>query len=126
MELNYFSIGARIRMARKAKRITQIDFSEMIDRSPTFLSHIEKGSKRMSLDTFVRIANALEVSADSLLADNLIATETLESELSIATEDCTEYERQVLLDIVVAAKESLRENAEFFNPNHNSSTHAKE
>ena len=115
MELNYFSIGARIRMARKAKGITQFDFSEMIDRSPTFLSHIENGNKRMSLDTFVRIANSLEVSADSLLVDNLISSETQENELAIAAEDCSEYERQILLDIVVSAKKSLRENAEFFN-----------
>lgn len=114
MELNYFSIGARIRMARKAKGITQITFSEMIDRSPTFLSHIENGNKCMSLDTFVRIADALDVSADSLLVENLNSSETLKSELTIATEDCTEYERLILLDIVVSAKKSLRENAEFF------------
>ena len=114
MELNYFSIGARIRMARKAKGISQIVFSEMIDRSPTFLSHIENGNKCMSLDTFVRIADALDVSADSLLADNLDSSDTHENEIAIATEDCTEYERLILLDIVVSTKKSLRENAEFF------------
>lgn len=37
----------------------------MVDLSPTHVSVIERGLKAAKLDTFVAIANALEVSADS-------------------------------------------------------------
>jgi transcriptional regulator with XRE-family HTH domain len=59
MSLNYQAIGHRIMVIRKRNRISQLDFSERIDKSPTYVSYIENGKKRMSLETFVQIANAL-------------------------------------------------------------------
>ncbi len=63
------AIGARIKTARKVKNITQEDLAAMIDLSSTHISVIERGIKAPKLETFVSIANALEVSADSLLID---------------------------------------------------------
>ena len=71
MSLNYRAIGHRIMIIRKRHHISQLDFSELIDKSPTYVSYIENGKKSMSLDTFVQIANALDIPADILLAEQL-------------------------------------------------------
>ncbi|MBE6561763.1 MAG: helix-turn-helix transcriptional regulator [Ruminococcaceae bacterium] len=42
--------------------------------SDGYVSYIETAAKSVSLDVFVRIANALEVTADELLAENLLTT----------------------------------------------------
>ncbi|MBR2036847.1 MAG: helix-turn-helix transcriptional regulator [Lachnospiraceae bacterium] len=62
-------IGQRIKMAREARNLSQEDLAEMVDLSPSHISVIERGVKTTKLDTFVAIANALEVSADTLLVD---------------------------------------------------------
>lgn len=63
------AVGQRIKEAREAKNLTQEDLAAIVDLSPTHVSVIERGLKVAKLDTFVAIANALDVSADSLLID---------------------------------------------------------
>ena len=55
------AVGQRIKMAREAKGLTQEDLAAMVELSPTHVSVIERGLKAAKLDTFVAIANALEV-----------------------------------------------------------------
>ena len=71
MALNYSSLGKRIRYFRKKRGLSQMALAEEIDCATTFISYIENGQKRMSLNTLVAIANVLQVSADELLADSL-------------------------------------------------------
>ena len=63
------AVGQRIKEAREAKGFTQEDLAAVVNLSPTHVSVIERGLKVAKLDTFVAIANALDVSADSLLID---------------------------------------------------------
>lgn len=63
------AIGQRIKEARESKGLTQEDLAAIVDLSPTHVSVIERGLKVTKLDTFVAIANALDVSADMLLID---------------------------------------------------------
>lgn len=63
------AVGQRIKETREAKGLTQEDLAAIIDMSPTHISVIERGLKVAKLDTFVAIANALDVSADTLLID---------------------------------------------------------
>lgn len=111
MALNYISIGQKIKAIRKKKGFSQLKLSELIDRSPTYVSYIESGIKSMSLDTFVLITNALNVTADELLVDSLENTIKVSNhEFTALLSDCNEYERKVLLDITTKIKTSLREN----------------
>ena len=63
------AVGLRIKTAREAKGLTQENLAALVDLSSTHISVIERGMKTVSLDTFVAIANALDVSADTLLVD---------------------------------------------------------
>lgn len=69
--MNTSSIGKRIRKYREAKGWRQKDFAERIGLSVTYTGMIERGEKVPKLETFITIANVLEVSADLLLADVL-------------------------------------------------------
>ena len=69
--MNYESVGERIKKYRQERELTQERLAELCDRSTNFISIIERGKKRPSLDTFAKIANALNVSADMLLKDEL-------------------------------------------------------
>lgn len=111
MTINYTAIGQRIRTIRKREGISQNVLSEMIDKSPTYLSYIEGGVKSMSLETFVQVANALKVSADDLLVDNLIFNQNMSHfEFQKLLSDCSEVERAILLDVLTATKRTLRKN----------------
>lgn len=63
------SVGQRIKDAREAKNLTQEELAALVNLSSTHVSVIERGLKVTKLDTFVAIANALDVSADELLVD---------------------------------------------------------
>ena len=67
--MDAIAVGRRIKAAREVKHMTQVKLAETIDLSTDHISVIERGVKVPRLDTFVAIANALEVSADDLLID---------------------------------------------------------
>jgi transcriptional regulator with XRE-family HTH domain len=71
--MNTSSIGKRIRKYRKAKGWKQEAFAEKTGLSVTYIGMIERGEKVPKLETFITIANVLEVSADQLLADVLVS-----------------------------------------------------
>lgn len=77
--MNTSSIGKRIRKYREEKGWRQEDFAEKTGLSVTYTGMIERGEKVPKLETFITIANALEVSADLLLADVLSTGYTVKS-----------------------------------------------
>ena len=73
------SIGKRIRKYRESRGWRQEEFAEKIGLSVTYTGMIERGEKVPRLETFIHIANVLEVSADLLLADVLKAQYEIKS-----------------------------------------------
>lgn len=69
--MNLKAIGTRIKEARETKGLTQEQLAEMVGLSSTHISVIERGVKAPKLETFIEIANALDVTSDSLLLDVL-------------------------------------------------------
>lgn len=86
-------IGSRIKAARENKKITQEELAALLDLSTTHISVIERGVKPPKLETFIRIANALGVSADYLLMDvienpaDVVAGELSESILKLSPKE---------------------------------------
>lgn len=64
-------LGDRIRQKRKQLEISQEQLSEMCELSPAYVGLIERGVKKLSVVTLVKIANALKVNADYLLGDSI-------------------------------------------------------
>lgn len=65
------TIGDRIKEARKNKRLTQEQLAERLDISVEFVGQIERGIKLPSMQVFIRLIEALNVSADYLLRDSV-------------------------------------------------------
>jgi len=94
-------IGNRIKLARENKKITQEELAAMVDLTPAHISVIERGVKPPKLETFVRIANALEVSADTLLVDVVDnSTKGIACELYDYVSKLSKREREKVLTVV--------------------------
>lgn len=112
MAVNYRSIGAKIRWFREKRGFSQAALSEMVACCPAHISHIERGTRIMSMETFVRLANVLQVSADELLTGSLENTETsFDHAFSAVIHDCSKYEKRILLHVASETKNALRTNA---------------
>ncbi len=66
-ELDYGKMGMRIRQVRKAKGWSQDELAKKCGISMSFLGHIERGTRIMSMETFANICGALDAGADELL-----------------------------------------------------------
>lgn len=111
MNVNYKQVGARIRDRRKLMGYTQEAIAEIVDLSASFVSHIECGRKKASLDTLVRISAALSVTVDWLLSGtSAIGTSAFLPEIQKLMDDCLPYERRIIVDVAEATKISLRNN----------------
>lgn len=59
-------LGANIRRIRKARHWTRVSLANKADISPTFLLHIEAGTRGVSLETIECIAKALNIRISQL------------------------------------------------------------
>ena len=106
MEVDYKAIGQRIKIARIKKGVTQ----------ETHMSNVETGKTKVSLPTLIAIANALSVSVDTLLCDNVIASKIVfEKEAKDIFSDCDEYEVRFLVDLMKSAKTAFRKDKDIRN-----------
>ena len=110
MNLNYQSIGRRIREERLTAKISQAALAEKADVSPQYISLVENGKKQISLTVLVHIAAALSVSTDQLLFDPCETRTTRDPEFDALMAGCSSCERKIITDIALAAKRSLMEN----------------
>ena len=103
--MNGNEIGRNIRRYRLKRCMTQEQLAELADLSVGYVRQVEIGMKTLSLPTLFRIAEALDTTPQSLLvckeADSAGQVEALLAE-------CTTWERDVIVDVVEAAAESLK------------------
>ena len=64
-------LGKRIRESRIQKGYTQQDLANLAEIGVVYLSEIERGIKMPSMNIFIKIIDALDVSADYVLRDEL-------------------------------------------------------
>ncbi len=69
MDMN--KVGKRIQETRQRRGMTQSELAQKLGMTPKYISNIECGGKNPTLDTFVTIANALQIDANTLLVDVL-------------------------------------------------------
>ena len=67
--MRFDTIGKNIKKFRLEKKLRQEDLAEKTELSSNYIGMVERGEKIPSLETFVKILNALEISADMVLND---------------------------------------------------------
>ena len=104
--MDMVAIGSRIKAAREQAQLTQEELAEIIDISPTHMSVIERGVKTPTLDPFVKIVNALNISSDALLQDVIAPiNDNILSELSTRIGGLSQKEQNRILNAIRALTE---------------------
>lgn len=103
--VNYDKIGDKIRERRNFLKITQENLANKIDVSASFISDIENGRRKMSLETMIKISIALKTSLDYLILDNMNSTkiknETKIEELKNLLKPIDENNQAMFLDFTI-------------------------
>ena len=111
MVIDYKAIGLRIKKIRKRVNMSQEQLANKADLSVHFISNIENGLRKMSLETLTGIANALSVTPDDLLCDNLVyAFHVYNKEAQELFADCSCEESRFLVEGLAGLKRGMRKN----------------
>jgi transcriptional regulator with XRE-family HTH domain len=54
-------LGKRIKVIRVEKELKQSELAQLVDKDPSYIGRIERGEINITIDTFVRISEALGV-----------------------------------------------------------------
>lgn len=73
-QVGFEHVGKRIRLMRKNRGLSLTRMSEMIDCSYKYLSDLEIGREKPSLEMIMKISNALDKSVDYFLMDMPLAS----------------------------------------------------
>ena len=68
--MNYRALGSRIKKRRLELNLTQEKLAEKVDLSAVYIGQIERGERKMTIDTLVKLANSLNTSVEELLKDS--------------------------------------------------------
>lgn len=99
--MEFKTLGENIRKHRKLKNLRQETLAEMTDLSTNYIGMIERGEKVPSLESFIKITNSLDVSADILLSGILKKGYTVkESVLAEKLEKLSSKEKQKIYDVI--------------------------
>lgn len=98
-------LGQRIREERQKLNLTQEKLSETINVTTTYIGQIERGERRPTLDTLIKISNALGVSIDYLLRESITpASDNLMNLWIQLTHDLSDDEKEMIIDLIKVIK----------------------
>ena len=102
------ALGKRIRESRIKKGYTQQDLAERADIGVVYISEIERGIKLPSLNIFIKIIDALDVSADYILRDEISSgKEYISMEITEKLLSLTPHQRKTAIAILNAYLSNL-------------------
>ena len=101
-------LGQRIREQRKEKGWTIEQFAERVDLSANYVGDLERGVKIPKLETFIRIVEVLDVSADVLIRDSVAsASHVADDELCKKLSQLTPGQKKAAIDILNAYADNI-------------------
>lgn len=108
--MDRISFGLRIQNARQNAHLSQEELAAILGISRPFLAYIEIGARLPGLETFLEIANALEISANDLLLDSLVNSgDAVDNDLQYLLLDCSTAETAIIKETVKSLKNSLQQ-----------------
>ena len=108
MNVDYKLIGERIQKARKAKGLTQDVMAERLGVSIGYVSQVERGITKISLDLLGAISSVLDCDIASLITESATnSTEYIESELLSEIRKLDGKKKKYLLEIIKLTNETI-------------------
>lgn len=109
--VNHRQIGYRIKEVREQNHMSQALLAEMTDLSVSYISHIENAKRKASLESIIRIVNALGITVDELLAGvQMNNPATYQTDIDMLMENCSENEKRFIYELIKASLETMRKN----------------
>lgn len=109
--VNYEDVGNKIRERRNFLKVTQENLANDINVSASFISDIENGRRKMSLETMIKISIALKTSLDYFVLDNVkdvkLKNNIKYDELKNILETVDEKKESVFLDFAINSAKFL-------------------
>lgn len=68
--MDYNALGVRIKNKRLEQNLTQEQLAEKVELSAVYIGQIERGERKMTIETLVKLANSLNSSIEELLKDS--------------------------------------------------------
>ena len=106
--INYPLIGNRIRMARKAKGLTQGELSELINISVSYMSRVENGKTCPNLQRIAEIATILDADLGELVSGSNEADDYLKNDFFRIMKNCNNTERSLVYSIICDVLKNIR------------------
>jgi len=99
--IDYKELGKRIRSERRKQDLTQERLAEMADISDSFMGHIERGGRTLSIETLAKLANALNMSIEYIICrGHNYQPDMLPKEIYDALNRMSSRQRKVFLSIM--------------------------
>jgi transcriptional regulator with XRE-family HTH domain len=99
--IDYKELGKRIRAERRKQDLTQEKLAEMADISDSFMGHIERGGRTLSIETLAKLANALGLSIEYIVCGEFnYQPDMLPSEIHDALNQMSNCQRKVFLSMM--------------------------
>jgi transcriptional regulator with XRE-family HTH domain len=98
-------IGKRIKSLRKQLQITQDQLAEKIQLSPKYLSNIERGKENPTLDTLLKLSQALNVEPWEmfLLDSELPSKQVLKDKIAQLVSEASDERLRLIVRLLQAA-----------------------
>ena len=111
MKVDYVLLGTRLKEQRQRRMLTQQQLAEKVSLTPGFISRIETGKKKPSLEALLSICKALNITLNDLLVGNQIPQESdYNAEIAELLFNYNESERRLIFEITKAVYKAIKKN----------------
>ena len=97
-QVDYTEVGNRIRIQRQYFDMSREKLAELLDLSPYFVGQVERGERKMSISTLIKVSQRLHISIDYLIFGKQNITST--NELYSLLNGCSEKEVKAIVTII--------------------------
>ena len=101
MNIDYTLIGSRIKARRREQRMTQEMMAEALDVSVGYVSQVERGVTKISLDLLAEISSILDCDISFFVSGTAVSGENyLKSELSDKFDRLSARDKKLVLGMI--------------------------
>ena len=109
--IDYKLIGRRIKERRLLANYSQEQLAWEADLSATYISYIENGTKKPSLESLVSICNVLGITVDDLLAGNQKHSSfDYQTDVAMIMKGTSATEKRLIYELMYALLNIIRKN----------------
>lgn len=109
--VDHKQIGSRIKEVREQNNYSQARLAEETNLSVSYISHIENAKRKASLESIIRIVNALGITVDELLAGVQLHNPTdYQTDIDLLMAGCSADEKRFIYELVRTSVGIIRKN----------------